>query len=113
VTHAAKLSKDEARIDWNLDAVQIDRQVRAFNPWPVAETRLRGEPVKLLRSGVAPAAAAAGVPGTVLGLANDALQVRCGHGVLQVLQLQRAGRRAVAARDFLNAEPPGSVLVFG
>jgi methionyl-tRNA formyltransferase len=115
VTHAAKLSKDEARIDWNSDAVQIDRQVRAFNPWPAAETRLRGEPVKLLRSGVAPAAAAAaaGTPGSVLGLANDALQVSCGHGVLQVLQLQRAGRRAVAARDFLNAEPPGSVLVFG
>jgi methionyl-tRNA formyltransferase len=114
VTYAAKLSKDEAQIDWNLDAVQIDRQVRAFNPWPVAETRLRGAPVRLLRSGVAPAAAPAATPGTVLGLADDALQVRCGQGVLQVLQLQRAGRRPVAARDFVNAQkqPDSPPLAF-
>ena len=111
VTHAAKLSKDEARVDWNSGAVQIDRQIRAFNPWPVAETRLRGEPVKLLRSRVAPAGAGSGAktnlastPGTLLGLADDALEVCCGQGVLQVLQLQRAGRRPVSARDFLNAE---------
>jgi methionyl-tRNA formyltransferase len=108
VTHAAKLSKDEARVDWNSSAIQIDRQVRAFNPWPVAETRLRGEPVKLLRSRVAPAGTniASAAPGTVTGLAGDALEVSCGQGVLQVLQLQRAGKRPVAARDFLNAEQP-------
>ena len=112
ITYAAKLSKDEARIDWNSGAEQIDRQIRAFNPWPVAETRLRGEPVKLLRSRVAPAAAGSGARrdlastrvGTVIGLADDALEVCCGQGVLQVLQLQRAGRRPVSARDFLNAE---------
>jgi methionyl-tRNA formyltransferase len=109
VTHAAKLSKDEARIDWNSAADQIDRRVRAFNPWPVAETRLRGEPVKLLRSRVTPAGAGSTAttglpPGSVMGLAGDALEVSCGQGVLQVLQLQRAGRRPVAARDFLNAE---------
>ena len=106
VTHAAKLSRDEARVDWHASAVQIDRQVRAFNPWPVAEARLRGEPLKLLRSRVAPAGAGttSATPGTVLGLANDALDVACGQGVLQVLQLQRSGRRPVAARDFLNAQ---------
>ena len=113
VTHAAKLSKDEARVDWNSDAVQIDRQIRAFNPWPVAETRLRGETVKLLRSRVSPARAnSSAMPGssastrvgTLIGLADDALEVCCGQGVLQVLQLQRAGRRPVSARDFLNAE---------
>jgi methionyl-tRNA formyltransferase len=113
VTHAAKLSKDEARVDWNSGAVHIDRQIRAFNPWPVAETRLRGEPVKLLRSRVAPAGVnssakpgtlVGGRVGTIIGLADDALEVCCGQGVLQVLQLQRAGRRPVSARDFLNAE---------
>jgi methionyl-tRNA formyltransferase len=118
VTHAAKLSKDEARIDWNSSATHIDRQVRAFNPWPVAEARLRGESVKLLRSRAAPQGENSGAntgatPGTVKGLADDALQVCCGQGVLQVLQLQRAGRRPVSARDFLNAEHPGSMsLVF-
>jgi methionyl-tRNA formyltransferase len=115
ITHAAKLSKDEARIDWNRSAIHIDRQIRAFNPWPVAETRLRGEPVKLLRSRVAAAPATAGAtPGSIRGLADDALEVNCGQGVLQVLQLQRAGRRPVAARDFLNAEQHtgSSSLVF-
>jgi methionyl-tRNA formyltransferase len=106
VTYAEKLSRAEAHIDWTQDAVQIDRRVRAFNPWPTAETSLSGEPVKLWRSRVEPrvAAAPAGTkPGTLLGLNGDALEVACGSGVLQVMELQRAGRKAVAARDFLNA----------
>jgi methionyl-tRNA formyltransferase len=107
VTYAAKLGKSEAAIDWSLPAACIDRQVRAFNPWPGAETRQRGEVLKLLRSRlpVPPRAAPAGMaPGTVLGLATDALEVACGEGVLQVTELQRAGRRAVSARDFHNAD---------
>jgi methionyl-tRNA formyltransferase len=110
VTYAAKLSKAEARIDWSCDALQIDRQIRAFNPWPVAEATLHGESVKLLRSTVAPVAMdadavrATAAPGTVLGLREEALEIVCGAGVLRVSELQRAGRRAVRARDFLNAE---------
>jgi methionyl-tRNA formyltransferase len=102
VTHAEKLQKSEARIDWQQDAARIDRRIRAFNPWPVAETTLHGEPVKLLRSRCS-ADAATAPPGTVLGLAGDALAVCCGSGVVQVLELQRAGRKAVSAREFLNA----------
>jgi methionyl-tRNA formyltransferase len=107
VTYAAKLSKSEARIDWSGDAVAIDRQVRAFNPWPTAESSLAGEPVKLWRSRVhAGQSAPPGVaPGTILGLAGDALEIACGRGVLQVMELQRAGRKAVAARDFFHALP--------
>ncbi|MEJ0099724.1 MAG: methionyl-tRNA formyltransferase [Pseudomonadota bacterium] len=105
VTYAQKLARSESAIDWQRDAIDIDRQVRAFNPWPTAETRLDGEPVKLLRSCVisgrgVPAVAA---PGTLIGLNGAALQVACGSGVLQVLELQRAGRKPVAARDFYNA----------
>ncbi len=104
VSYPAKLGKSEARIDWRSSAAQIDRQIRAFNPWPVAEARLRDESVKLLLSRVADAAdAGAKFPGTVLGLHGDALQIACGQGVLEVLQLQRAGRRPVSAREFLNA----------
>jgi methionyl-tRNA formyltransferase len=108
ITRAEKLSKAEARIDWHQDAAQIDRAIRAFNPWPVAEARLRDEPVKLLRSRVDVSAAARRVvrtvePGTVLDLAGDALEIACGRGVLQLLQLQRAGRKPVAAREFFNA----------
>ncbi len=105
ITYAEKLSRSESRIVWGNAAAAIDRQIRAFNPWPSAEGLLDGEPVKFWRSRVggvaaAPADAAAG---TLLGLDGDALQIACGEGVLQVLELQRAGRKAVGARDFVNA----------
>jgi methionyl-tRNA formyltransferase len=112
VTYAAKLAKSESRIDWTRAARDIDRQVRAFNPWPAAETTLDGEAVKLLRSrcvddGSAPADENVSfAPGTWLGFHGDALHVSCGEGVLQVLELQRAGRKALPARDFVNAMQP-------
>ncbi len=105
-TYAAKLDKSEAQIDWTQPAAQIDRQIRAFNPWPVAETRAGGEPLKLLRSRLPGASRppADAPAGTVLGLQGDALEVACGDGQrLQVLTLQRAGRRPVGARDYFNA----------
>ena len=112
VTYAAKLDKRESRIDWTRPARDIDRQIRAFNPWPAAETTLDGQAVKLWRSRLAPAGGNARSeranegdmadevvkPGTLLGLNGDALQVQCGEGVLQVLELQRAGRKALPAR---------------
>jgi methionyl-tRNA formyltransferase len=103
VTYAHKLSKAECDIDWRRTAVQIDRQIRAFNPWPVAQARLDGDVVKLLRSRCEPRTAPQAGPGTLLGLNRDALEIACGEGVLQVLELQRAGRKPVGARDFLNA----------
>lgn len=114
ISYAEKLSKAEARIDWQEGAEAIDRRIRAFNPWPTAETSIDGETVKLWRSrrglGAAPAGA---VPGTLLGLAGDALEVACGEGVVQLLELQRAGRKAVGARDFCNALrlQPGHTVV--
>ncbi|MEO6080922.1 MAG: methionyl-tRNA formyltransferase [Steroidobacteraceae bacterium] len=114
ITYADKLSKAEARIDWQQPAAHIDRQIRAFNPWPAAETTLHGAPVKLLRSRCGTEAVATAPAGTVLGLQGDALQVCCGSGMVQVMELQRAGRKAVSAREFLNAErvPDGAPLVF-
>jgi methionyl-tRNA formyltransferase len=106
VTYAQKLSRAESAIDWRRDAVEIDRQIRAFNPWPAAETRFEGDAVKLLRSRISASDPGAAAPGTLLGIEGDALRVACGKGVLQVLELQRAGRKAVAARDFYNALRP-------
>ena len=84
----------------------IDRQIRAFNPWPAAQATWRGEPVKLLRSrvlgGRLPPADA--LPGRVLGFQDGVIEVACRDGVLGVSELQRAGRRAVPAADFANAE---------
>jgi len=103
--YAAKIDKAEARLDWSASAVELDRKIRAFNPWPVAETRFAGEPLRVLRASVADGTGsdAATTPGTLLGIADDGLRVACGTGVLAVRELQRAGKRPVSARDFANA----------
>ncbi len=104
VTYAPKLEKSEAPIDWGASAVHIDRQIRALFPWPVAETRLIGEPLRVLKGQLAAAPATEHpTPGTLLGLADQGLLVACGEGVMALSELQRAGRRPVTARDFANA----------
>ena len=104
VTYAAKIDKAEARIDWQHDAIDIARRVRAFRPWPIAETSQRGEQVRIHEAvviGDAEAGRAAGtVPGTLLGLRADRLLVACGRDCLGIGVLQRAGRRSVTAREF-------------
>jgi methionyl-tRNA formyltransferase len=105
-TYAPKVAKVEARIDWNEAATLIDRRIRAYQPWPVAETALDGEQLRLHEARPVSDAAASrphGVaPGTVLGLRDGALVVACGEGCLALVRLQRAGRRAVTAREFAN-----------
>jgi methionyl-tRNA formyltransferase len=103
VSHAAKIEKSEAPLDWSRAAGELDRKVRAFNPWPIAETRFAGETLRVLRARVVEAHGQSAAPGTLLGIADDGLRVACGQGVLAVRELQRAGKRPVAARDFANA----------
>src|SRR5688572_9411469 len=102
-SYAPKLEKSEARIDWSASASVLDRQVRAFNPWPMAETSFAGESLRVLRARVAEQHASYAAPGTLLGIADDGLLFACGEGVLAVRELQRAGKRPVSARDFANA----------
>jgi methionyl-tRNA formyltransferase len=102
-TYASKLDKSEAALDWSRDVASIDRQVRGFNPWPMAETVVAGETLRILRARPAAAAGSHGAPGTLLGIAEDGLHVACGEGVLAIRELQRAGKRPVSARDFANA----------
>jgi methionyl-tRNA formyltransferase len=109
VTHAAKLGKSEARVDWTASAEHIARLVCACNPWPVAETTLHGEQLRIWEAAALPAnttvelAAANPEPGTVLGMSSKRLLVACGAGVLAVAQLQCAGKRVVSAADFAHA----------
>jgi len=103
VTYAAKIDKAEAPIDWTASATELDRKIRAFNPWPVAETMFAGETLRILRARIADEHGEHATPGTLLGLADDGLRVACGQGVLAVRELQRAGKRPVSARDFANA----------
>jgi methionyl-tRNA formyltransferase len=98
-TYAAKLAKHEARIDWTRSAAELERQVRAFNPFPGATARLRGTEIKIWRAAVAEAA---GEPGAVLALDPAALVVACGRGALRLEELQRAGGKRLPAREFLR-----------
>jgi methionyl-tRNA formyltransferase len=112
-TYAQKVDKAEALIDWRLDAEQVSRQVRAFIPWPVAETRFNGAQLRIWDAEVCDAevrnaevsdASAAPAPGTVLAAAHDGIDVACGRGVLRILRLQLAGRKPLSAHEFLTGQ---------
>jgi methionyl-tRNA formyltransferase len=117
ITYAAKIDKAEARIDWSGDAAAIERQVRAFNPWPVAETRLEGEQLRIFAARVVPPeeselASVRNVslkdrkcadPGTIMSVDRESVIVQCGHGCLALTAVQRPGRRAVGAGDYARA----------
>jgi len=145
VTYAAKIDKAEALIDWSQSAAEIERKVRAFNPFPIAETRLDGEQLRIYaanvidetirlpgdgrgphgdaalasadrapdlrgdipRAGEAPVAGlgdggAQAAPGQIVELRGDAIIVACGQGRLALKELQRPGKKPVAARDLMN-----------
>ena len=102
VTVAAKLSKENAALDWTRPALELERQVRAFNPWPVAETIYRDQPLRIWQAAALPAATGAIAPGTVLNQTGD-LDVATGQGLLRLLEVQLPGGRRIAGRDFLNA----------
>ena len=103
VTYAHKLEKSEARLDWNDSAIALERKVRAFDPWPVAEAELGGEQVRVRVAQALPGGGAN--PGTVVAASKQGIDVVCGAGVLRIARLQRAGGRVVTAADYLNAHP--------
>jgi methionyl-tRNA formyltransferase len=101
-TYARKLDKAEARLDWSQPAIELERKVRAFNPWPVAEAVLGGERVRI-HGAIAIEAAHSAAPGTVLAAGRDGIDVACGEGALRIRVLQREGGQAITAADFLNS----------
>ena len=103
VTYAHKLEKAEAQLDWNEPAPALERKVRAFNPWPIAEAALAGERLRVWRA-VALADNPA-VPGTLLAARREGIDVACGQGTLRILEVQREGGRRMAVGDYLNARP--------
>lgn len=99
VTYAAKIAKDEARLDWSRPACELARAVRGFNPVPGAFFEFGGERLRVL---VADPVAGAGTPGTTL---DDRLTVACGEAALRLRVVQRAGRAAMDAEAFLRGRP--------
>ena len=100
VTYAAKLQKSEASIDWSQSADLISRQVRAFNPFPVAHAMLGGEVCRIWMA-TAVGSAVNETPGKVLDV-GATIQVACGEGVLSIEELQSPGGKRLKARDFVT-----------
>lgn len=99
-TYAAKIAKAEARIDWSRRNVEIDRQVRAFNPSPGAEASLGGAALKIWKAQPVPGD---GPPGTWIDAGS--LVVACGSGGLRLIEVQRPGARRMAAEAFARGNP--------
>ena len=103
VTYAAKIDKAEARIDWNKPAREVLRHIHGLSPFPGAwcELPIEGEPVrvKILRGEIAGGSGAAGE------LLDDRLAIACQHGAIRILELQRAGKGAMKAEEFLRGTP--------
>ncbi|WP_313704390.1 methionyl-tRNA formyltransferase [Massilia sp.] len=104
VTYAAKISKDEAKLDFALTAVALWRKVRAFNPFPAAQGMVNGTAVKIWKAELADYAGKA-APGTVLSSDAQGIVVACGEGALRLLELQKPGGKRLAAAEFLKGFP--------
>ena len=102
VTYAAKIGKTEASVDWNRPAADLERAIRAFNPFPGAVATLQQTPVKLWR---ARAIDAAGTPGEVLLAEGAGVIVACGEGALCITELQKPGGKRLPAAEFLRGMP--------
>ena len=103
--YAEKLSKEEAKLDWQLSAEQLERNIRAFNPWPMAYLQLtdeQGNPqtLKVYQATVLPSVSQ--TPGTIISADKNGIQIATADGVLNLLQLQPAGKKPMSAQDLLN-----------
>ena len=109
VSYAGKLDKSEAVINWQQDAAQLERQVRAFNPWPVAQAKYQGQVLRVW-SAIA-IDGAAGMPGSVVAAGKQGIDVVCGSGCLRLLTIQLPGGKRLSAADFLNARSVDGVVL--
>jgi methionyl-tRNA formyltransferase len=101
-TYATKLTKAEAELNWAQSADFLSRRVRALNPWPVAQTRYRGVPLRVWSASALRAPSDA-PPGSVIAASPQGIDVATGDGILRLLQLQQPGRKPVSAAEFVNA----------
>jgi methionyl-tRNA formyltransferase len=109
-TYAPLMKKEDGRIDWSLSAVYIHNQVRGLDPWPGAYTSLNGELLKLAKT--SPEADDIGKPGSIVSADGGGIRIACGSGTWLVKELQLAGRKRLAAGDFLRgcSLKPGMIL---
>ncbi|GFZ87063.1 methionyl-tRNA formyltransferase [Dyella caseinilytica] len=104
VMYAHKLEKAEARLDFTQPALALEHQVRAFDPWPVAEGEIAGENLRIWAAHAIEHDTQT-APGSVIMARREGIDIACGDGVLRVTALQRAGSKRISAADYLNARP--------
>jgi len=104
VEYAHKLDKAEARLDFTQSAIVLERKVRAFDPWPVAEADIAGERLRIWSARAVEGVAGA-EPGRILAASREGIDVACAEGALRLTAVQRAGGRRIGAADYLNARP--------
>ena len=111
--YAKKLSKEEAKIDWSMDAAAIERCIRAFNPWPMSYFSVAEQNVKVWRAEVETGNQDK-APGTILSADKQGILVATGEGALRLVELQPPGKKAMKVQDLLNSRrdwfEPGTVL---
>ena len=117
VTIAPMVRKQHGDLDWSRPAAEIERSVRAFDPWPGVRVPLAGEPVRLLRAHAVPAWATGGDsearPGDILEVDRDGIVVQAGDGPVRVEELQAPGKRAMAASEYARGRRDISVTSHG
>ncbi|WP_118987775.1 methionyl-tRNA formyltransferase [Photorhabdus sp. CRCIA-P01] len=103
VTYAEKLSKEEARINWELSATHLERCIRAFNPWPMSFFEMEGQPIKVWKAETIEEQTSV-EPGTVLKADKDGIYIATADGILNITQLQPAGKKAMSTANLLNSK---------
>ena len=107
-TYASKITREQALIDWKRSATEIERAIRAFNPFPVAHSKINDETVKIWAANVCAvgrAFVAINDPGVIVDVIEEGIVVVCGDGLLCLTQLQRPGGKRLHAADFLRGFP--------
>ncbi len=104
-TYAAKLTKAEALLDWNLEAVQLDRAVRGYFPFPVAHTTMRDTPIKVLHARMHQQDLGVNIPGNVLAIDKECIWVACGKDALGIEVMQKPGGKALTVAPFIQSYP--------
>ena len=109
-THAAKLTKELGKLDFNKPAVELERLIRGLNSWPSAYTSFRGKQLKIWEAEIVDAK---GMPGTIVAVDKESITIATGEGGLRILSLQLEGKKRMDTKDFLLGYPVAAGEVFG
>ncbi len=101
-SYAPLIKKENAQIQWNKTASEIHNQIRAFNPWPIAYTFIDNQRLKIYSSAIKASEKLSEKPGTVIKIDSHGIEVVCGKGSLEIIELQAEGKKRMSALDFMQ-----------